>query len=85
MKISTVFSRNKQRKKKTQTAEEFKKLQDEFEKTQREWKAKEQETQKKYEDELKKARDVSRKEVEQGQGIFQTLWNSYLPGFMKSS
>lgn len=75
-------------KQKTQTAEEFKKLQDEFEKTQREWKAKEQETQKKYEDELKKARDVSRKEVEQGQGIFQTLWNginSYLPGFMKSS
>lgn len=75
-------------KQKTQTAEEFKKMQEEFEKTQREWKAKEQETQKKYEDEIKKARDVSRKELEQGQGIFQTLWNginSLLPSFMKST
>lgn len=74
--------KEQEEKQKSQTAEDLKKMKEELEKTQREWEAKERETQKKYEDELKKVRDISRIELEQGQGILQTLWNG-LKSFLR--
>lgn len=69
---------------KTETKEEFQRWKEEYEKKQSdEWKAKEEETQKKYEIELEKVRDTARKELEEGQGFLQTVWNGVKSFFNK--
>lgn len=83
-KLSQEFKKEAE-KNQTQTAEAFQRWQEEFaEKQREEYKAKEEEAQKKCKIEIQKVRDDSRKELEEGQGFLNTLWDTIKSIFVQS-